>query len=272
MVKSVISDLLHLKFEPVAIVWSDKRPEKALSFVPGRRGCLMSLFAQAAKGRTAAVSRETFGCNGGGTGAGFGNCFVRSPGGIEGFSHFLSNGIMGCRNCGELQTLADEIPNPEIKEHFLKGEGYRKTPELVKEFIRNLPVTDIPAAYVLFKPLSEIEKDEVPQIIVFIANPHQVSGLITLANYRYGDLERVIIPAGAGCHQVMLLPYKEMASEDPRAVLGLTDPSARQQVMHVLGDDVFTFAVPFGMFKEMEADAPGSFLSRNTWKSIETRL
>jgi uncharacterized protein (DUF169 family) len=270
--KSVIADMLHLKFRPVAVIWSDTRPENALSFVPGRRGCLMSLFAQAARGRTAAVSRETSGCNGGGTGAGFGNCFVNSPGGIEGFSHFLSNGIRGCSHCEELQTLADKIPNPEIRENFLTGEGYRKTPELVKEFIGTLPVTDIPATYVLLKSLPEVQGDEIPQIIVFIANPHQVSALITLANYRYGDLERVIIPASAGCHQVMLLPYREMVSENPRAVLGLTDPSARRQVMHVPGDDVVTFAVPFCMFKEMEADAPGSFLSRKTWNSIVARF
>lgn len=270
--KSIIADTLHLKFGPVAVIWSDTKPEPALSFVPGRRGCLMSLFAQAAKGRTAAVSRETFGCNGGGVGAGFGNCFMTSPGGIEGFSHFLSNGVLGCGHCGELKTIADSISNPEIKEHFLKGEGYRKTPELVKEFIHNLPVTDIPDTYVIFKPLSEVMTEEVPQVVVFIANPHQVSALVTLANFRYGDLDRVIIPASAGCHQVMLLPYKEAVSKKPRAVLGLTDPSARKQVMHVLGDDVFTFAVPFAMYKEMEADAPGSFLSRSTWKSIEGRL
>lgn len=270
--KSITADILHLKFAPVAVIWSDNKPESALSFVPGRRGCLMSLFAQAAKGRTAAVSRETFGCNGGGTGAGFGNCFVTSPGGIEGFSHFLSNGIQGCSHCEELKNLADNIPNPEIKKHFFLGEGYRKTPDLVKEFIHNLPIMDIPYTYVIFKPLSEVKPDEVPQVIVFIANPHQVSALVTLANFRYGDLGRVIIPASAGCHQVMLLPYKEGVSDKPRAVLGLTDPSARQQVMHVLGDDVLTFAVPFTMYKEMEADAPGSFLSRSTWKSIEARL
>ena len=270
--KSIIADTLRLKFGPVAVIWSDTKPDKALSFVPGRRGCLMSLFAQAARGRIAAVSRETFGCNGGGVGAGFGNCFVNSPGGIEGFSHFLSNGIRGCSNCRELKTIADSIHNPELKENFLNGEGYRKTPEMVKEFIENLPVTDIPCRYVLFKPLSEVTPDEVPRIIIFVANPHQVSALITLANYRHGGLERVIIPASAGCHQVMLLPYKEMASQNPRAVLGLTDPSARRQVMHVLGDDVLTFAVPYTMFNEMEADAPGSFLSRSTWKSIEARL
>jgi uncharacterized protein (DUF169 family) len=270
--KSIIAEMLHMKFGPVAVIWSDSKPEKALSFVPGRRGCLMSLFAQAAKGRTAAISRETSGCNGGGTGAGFGDCFVNSPGGTEGFSHFLSNGVLGCSNSSEFKAIVDKIPNPEMKEHFLRGEGYRKTPELVKEFINNLPVTDIPSAYVLFKPLSEVLPGEVPRIIVFIANPHQVSALITLANYRYGGLERVIIPASAGCHQVMLLPYHEMTSQNPRAVLGLTDPSARQQVMHVLGDDVLTFAVPFTMYKEMELDAPGSFLSRHTWKSIEEKL
>jgi hypothetical protein len=29
-----------------------------------------------------------------------------------------------------------------------------------------------------------------------------------------------------------------------------------------------TFAVPFVMFQEMEANVPGSFLERNTWKEL----
>jgi hypothetical protein len=29
-----------------------------------------------------------------------------------------------------------------------------------------------------------------------------------------------------------------------------------------------SFAVPFAMFQEMEANVPGSFLERNTWKEL----
>jgi len=43
-------------------------------------------------------------------------------------------------------------------DHFMHGERYMKSPEQVKCFIRGLPITDIPAPYVVFKPLSEIDE------------------------------------------------------------------------------------------------------------------
>ncbi len=270
--KSTVADLLKLRFLPVAILWSNEKPDKALQFVPGRRGCLMSLFAQAALGKTAVIDRETFGCYGGGVGAGFGNQFEHSPGGMERFRHFLSNGILSCTSPADFDDIVQNTTRPEQREHLLHGERYRKTPELVDEFVRNLPFTDIPATYVVFKPISALARDEIPKVVVFCGNPHQVSALVTLVHYRRPGVNSVIIPASAGCHQIMLFPYRESECEDQRAVLGLTDPSARKEVMRVLGDDSMTFAVPWKMFREMEEDAPMSFLSGITWGAISKRL
>ncbi len=270
--KSTVAELLKLRFLPVAILWSNEKPEKALQFVPGRRGCLMSLFAQAALGKTAVIDRETFGCYGGGVGAGFGNQFEHSPGGMERFRHFLSNGILNCKTPGNFDDIVEKTTRPEQREHLLHGERYRKTPELVDAFVKNLPITDIPATYVIFKPVSTLNRDEIPKVVVFCGNPHQVSALVTLVHYRRPGVDSVIIPASAGCHQIMLFPYRESECEDQRAVLGLTDPSARKEVMRVLGDDAMTFAVPWKMFLEMEEDAPVSFLSGSTWGAIRERL
>jgi hypothetical protein len=73
---------------------------------------------------------------------------------------------------------------------------------------------------------------------------------------------------GAGCHQIGINAFRETQKENPRAVIGLTDLSARKNVRHLLGKDVLTFAVPSRRFKEMEANVDGSFLVRNTWKSL----
>ena len=70
---SKIKSALRLKYSPVAIIWSDRKPEEALQFAPSRWGCVMSLFAKAAKGKTAVFDRETIGCGGGEVGMGFGN-------------------------------------------------------------------------------------------------------------------------------------------------------------------------------------------------------
>jgi uncharacterized protein (DUF169 family) len=270
--QSIIAEAIRLKSEPVAILWSDERPGEAIQFAPGRRGCLMTLFAQAAKGRTAVIDRETFGCFGGGTGAGFGDQFARSPGGMDRFQYFLSTGIITCDDPQRFDEILEKTTIPEQREHLLHGERYRKTPSLVRSFVSHLPILDIPATYVIFKPLRDLAGGERPVVVVFVGNPHQVSALVTLAHFRRDDNDSVIVPASAGCHQIMLYPYHEAASPHPRAVLGLTDPSARKAVAHILGDDVLTFAVPWQMFLEMEEDTPGSFLMAPTWQSIRERL
>src|SRR5450759_3541111 len=89
-------------------------------------------------------------------------------------------------------------------------------------------MTDIPEKYVVFKPLDKIDtKQEKPQTVVFFVNPDQLSALTVLANYGRGDNENVIIPYAAGCQTIGIYPYREAKSAKPRAVVGLTDLSAR---------------------------------------------
>ncbi len=71
--KSTVADLLKLRFFTVAIPGAMKS-RISTPVRPGPQGMLMSLFAQAALGKTAVIDRETFGY-GGGVGAGFGNQF-----------------------------------------------------------------------------------------------------------------------------------------------------------------------------------------------------
>jgi len=90
---SKIAEAIGLETHAVALIWSDELPEGAISFKPGRRGCVMVVFATVAtKGRVGAFSRETYGCWGGGVGLGFGNCYQTFPGGIPGFCGFLADG------------------------------------------------------------------------------------------------------------------------------------------------------------------------------------
>ncbi|MFC1848559.1 DUF169 domain-containing protein, partial [Chloroflexota bacterium] len=109
---------------------------------------------------------------------------------------------------------------------------------------------------------------EKPATVVFLADMDQLSALMVLANYERECNETAIIPFAAGCQQIGIYPFDEALREHPRAVVGLTDISARVQIKRQLKDDVMSLAVPFAMFREMEANVPGSFLERNTWKEI----
>jgi hypothetical protein len=129
--------------------------------------------------------------------------------------------------------------------------------------------TDIPAEYVIFKPLADVDPEqETPQVIVFFANPDQLSALVVLANYDRQDNLNVIIPYAAGCQTIGIYPYQEAKAERQRAVVGLTDLSARVSIRKLLEDHLMTFAVPLAMFGEMECNVADSFLERHTWQGL----
>ena len=267
--KSKIAEVMKLKYRPIAVVWSDEKPGGAKEFKEGKWGCVMWMLAAAAKGSTVVFSRETYGCWGGGVGLGFGNQYQKFPGGIECFYYFLSTGNEKWERGRRIAEQTEQFVGKEFMEDFLKGEGYVRTPELVKDFVENMPIIEIPAKYVVFRPLKDVdESKETPQVIIFLVPPDELSALVILANYAWTGSENVIIPYAAGCQTIGIFAYKEAKSDNPRAVVGLTDISARENIRKQLGKDLLSFTVPWKMFLEMEANVEGSFFQRRTWKAL----
>ncbi|MCF8052968.1 MAG: DUF169 domain-containing protein [Desulfobacterales bacterium] len=267
---SKIAAALNLKYEPVAVLRADEKPEKALQFKPGKWGCVMFMFANAARGKTAAFDAETYGCWGGGVGLGFGNAYLDFPGGVDCFAHFLSSGNDQWETGRQAAAGVEQAAGKEFAEDFLSGERYVKDPELVKQWIDKLPITEPESRHVLFKPLAHVDPArETPATVVFVADADQISALVILANYARQGMENVIIPWAAGCQTIGLLPFQEGKSENPRAVVGLTDISARKYVRKLLGPEYLSFAMPWPLFQEMEDNVEGSFLQRPTWLRLQ---
>lgn len=268
--ESVIVKALKLENEPVAVLFTDEKPEGAGQFGQGAWGCVMFLFAAATRGRTVVFDRGSFGCPGGGVGLGFGNQYESFPGGIPGFCRFLADGNEADpagRAIGEGMKAAGA--REEFVDHFLHGERYKKNPQLVEQYVDALPITDVPAKFVAMKPLSQVdpERDE-PVSVSFLVNPDQLSALVILANYDRPGLENVAIPYAAACQVVGLLSYREAQSEQPRCLVGLTDISARKYLKGQKASDKMTFTIPFRRLREMEANVAGSFLEGGTWRDV----
>jgi uncharacterized protein (DUF169 family) len=268
--ESKIAEALNLKYQPVAILWADEKPEEAKSFKEGKWGCVLWLLAGAANGKIAVFDEKTYGCWGAGVGLGFGNQYLNFPGGVECFCRFLSDGNDKWDKGQAVAKQLEAHVGKEFLEEFQHGEGYMKNPELAEDFVENMPITEIPAKYVIFKPLIDIDPaNEQPQLIVLLANPEQLSALIVLSNYYRKGNENTISPFAAACQQIGIFPYYEAKSDNPRAVIGLTDISARNNLKKLLDRNILSFAAPYKMFMEMEDNVEGSFLQRHTWKSLQ---
>jgi hypothetical protein len=269
--KSAIAEAIHPKTQPVALVWTDKVPDQATRFKPQAWGCVVSLFAAAAtRGVIGAFNRQTYGCWGGGVALGFGNQYEHFPGGVDCFCRFLSTGNEDAEQARPIGEQMKSQGWTRLSEDFLKGERYIKSPADTQRFVQSLPVRDIPAEFVVVKPLDQIdpEKDDVKNVTFFV-DPDGLSALVILASYERPDAENVIIPWAAGCQVLGILAYRELDREHPRGLVGMTDISARKNVRATLGEHALSFTAPWPLFQEMERNVEGSFLQRSTWIALQ---
>lgn len=267
--ESKIAKATGLKYPSVAIILSDEKPSKCRQFKEGKWGCVMFLLAAVLKGETAAFDSKTFGCFGGGVGLGFGNQYQNFPGGEECFKYFLSSGNEQWEDGQTAGAQVKPYMRPEAFHHFMHGERYLKSPEMTDRFIKSLPITEVPTKYVIFKPLSDVDRsNEHPQTIVFFGDMDQISALTVLVNFGRGHNENVIFPWAAGCQTLGIYPYAEAQKAEPRAVLGLNDISARVYLKRILKDDLMSFAVPLSLYREMEDNVEESFLMQASWQEL----
>ena len=228
----------------------------------------MTLFAKAAKGRTVVFDRNSFGCFGGRVGLGLGNPYAYFPGGIECFCYFLSTKNINWEPKKESTESKRDFVGNDFIENLVHGKEYQKTTALLTEvleqlpimdipaqYVNNMPVVDIPYQYIVVKPLKDVDVEkEAPVTIIFLISSDQFSSLFALTNHGREWHESVSIPFAAGCQTLGIFPYREVNSENPKAVIGLTDISAQKYIEQQLGIDLLSFAIPFKMFKEMEAN------------------
>jgi uncharacterized protein (DUF169 family) len=168
-----------------------------------------------------------------------------------------------------------ETPRPNI-EYFLscgipgemEGERYIKTPERAREYFAKMIPRRAPATYCVFKPIDQFQSGGAPEVVVFFGPPDILSGLFTLTNYAIERTDAVYAPFGSGCGAILTYPLKETAREQPRAVLGMFDVSARPMVER----DILSFAMPYPLFLKLLENVSGSFLETESWKKVSQRI
>jgi Uncharacterized protein conserved in archaea len=265
--KSSIAEYVALRYPPLAIFFADNPPANGKE---AKGSCAMIPVSQAAKGQTVYFKIGSCTCPGAGWGLALETLDAdRFPGGRECYYRFLS---VGNEHCEEGRRWHEQLrthgASNMFLEEFREGEGFLKTPELTKEFTDSIPVISEKGIYIVIKPLDQMTQGETPKVVSFLVDPDQLSAMIVLANYARPGNDNVRIPFGAGCMTFGVYAFHEAEQEPSRAVVGLTDISARFYLRKILGRDILSFTVPFALYEEMESNAADSFLNRPIWKKI----
>ncbi len=225
---------------PIAFYYTDEEGHAELVRPGSVPRCMIGALSNIRKGSSLCFNAESIGCFGGKRYLGFSEKIRPN------FEYFLSCGI------------PDE----------LEGERYKKTPELVKKWIKNQHVFKAPARFIVFKRWDRLEESDTPEVVIFFAKPDVLSGLFTLSGFDVADPNGVISPFGAGCSTIVQYPYLEKDSTQPRGVIGMFDVSARPYV----GWDELTFSVPMNKFAGMVENMDESFLITGSWKKVQERI
>ena len=223
---------------PIACYYSDdlndaKFPDEPK---PNKHGltCLFSQLAPVRRGKARAFNQENLGCWG-------------------------SKGLLGFIPAGADEQTTDFLVNVE---------RYKKSHTHVKAIFENSPALKAKRKYLIFKRWDLLTENDDPQVVFFFCTPDVLSGLHGLANYDTMTPHGVMTPFCSGCEMLVAFPMKELESDDPRAVIGLLDPSARACVK----PNLLSFSIPWPKFLTMLENMDDCFLNTYVWKKIHKRL
>jgi len=223
-------------------VLSIKRTNGVQAYCPGTENCALLSLNNALKGETIRLSADAVRCFGGKSGFGFVDGPMNVPGG---YGHFISYG-------------AGEGAPP--------GMRLKQSPELAGQWALASPQDVMNGNSIIeIKPFEESDK---PDLVTILSAPDQLSALNILFNFRKAEDDATYFPMGSGCSSVFRLPFAELRSESPRAVIGNADISSR------IGfpADSFFFTVSGEAFRQMLDDADESFLAAHAWKKLKKRM
>jgi uncharacterized protein (DUF169 family) len=232
---------LGLKEHPLGVFYSNEEPAKGIRPKGGGRECLIAMLKRARHhGDTVYFDENHIGCLGGAYYMGF------RPMSMPKIEYFLSCGIPG----------------------EMEGERYIKTPERAREYFATTKPRKAPAKYGIFKAFDKLALHEEPEVIIFFAPPDVLSGLVVLTSYATERMDAVRITFSSGCGSIVAHPLKEAEKENPQAILGMFDVSARPFVE----PNVLTLAMPTKLFLTLLDNQDESFLITDSWKKVRERI
>jgi len=225
---------------PIVFYYSDNAGDIEIVKKPSGHACIIGVLNKVRKGRALSFNMDSIGCFGAKRYIGYDKQIMPD------FEYFLSCGIPG----------------------KIEGERYKRSPEIVREIMKNMPDFDAPAKYIIFKRWDSLDKNDNPEVVIFYATADILSGLFTLAGFDETESNSVIAPFSSGCGSIVMHPYLEKDMPRPRCIIGMFDVSARPFVQ----SKILTFSVPMMKFERMISNMKESFLITPSWKKVRSRI
>ena len=225
---------------PITFYYSKDAGDIEIVKKPSDHSCVIGVLNKVRKGKQLCFDPDSIGCFGGKRYLGYLDKLMPN------FEYFLSCGIPG----------------------EMEGERYKKSPEIVREIMENMPAFKAPAKYIIFKRWDSLKEDDNPDVVIFYAPPDVLSGLFTLAGFDEAESNSVIVPFSSGCGSIVTHPYLEKNRPRPRCVIGMFDVSARPFVP----SGILTFSAPMKKFEKMVYNMEESFLITPSWNKVRSRI
>ena len=147
---------------------------------------------------------------------------------------------------GKFYTGFTEMPE-RIPNFVSLKEKYKKTPEMVAEFVESLGVPRADRKYLSFARIDKVDSFDNIEGLLFLATPDILSGLATWTYFDNNSEDAVTSMFGSGCSIIITNTIVENRGNGRRTFIGLFDPSVRPHVEA----DILSFVIPMSRFKEM---------------------
>lgn len=181
----------------------------------------------------------------------------------------LSLSLENC-TCGGGRFYLGLADMPERVPRFVSlTEKYKRTPEDVLEFVKDIDVKRGGFPCVNFVRLDKLESLDELEGLIFFATPDVLSGLCGWAFFDYNDDGAVSTLFGSGCSTMFTNVISENERGGQRCFLGLFDPSVRPQV----GANELGFSIPRSRLMTMLDTIDDCFLNGYpAWQKVKQRI
>ncbi len=169
---------------------------------------------------------------------------------------------------GKFYTGFTEMPE-RIPNFVSFKEKYKKTPEMVLEFVEHIDVQRASCKYLNFARIDAVESFDGVEGLLFLATPDILSGLATWTYFDNNADDAVSTLFGSGCSAVVAQAVTENKRQGRRTFIGFFDPSARPYVEA----NIVSFVIPMCRFKEMYYTMrESSLFDTHAWAKIRERI